>query len=431
MKKLSILILLTLGIFANVSANQNHTDTIRLSLKEAVKYGISNNKQIYVSKKNIEIYKKRISETIARGLPQIDVNADYSTNFNHEISFGPSSFKLNDQAKVSGSIRQLIFSGEWIIGLQMSKLFSKMADDEHIQNEIEVKKNIYNSYYLILASEKSLEIMRGNLKNMEDILSQNENMYKSGAIEEVDVDQLRISTNQIKNSISSMERGVKLNYSLMKILLGLNTKQDVVLTTSLEDIFETNNFSKNILKHFDVEENINYAIAKQKEKIQEKNVSVKKWGYAPTLSGVYSYTHKILKPEFDMSPKQAAMITLNIPIFNGLAKRTAVAKEKLILEQAKANTELTRDRLITEAEQLKFNLKNAIDNYRLQKENVKVAKKVIEHIRNKYKTGYVSSLDMVQANNNYLQAESNFISSSLSLIKADLDLRKLLNDFIY
>jgi outer membrane protein TolC len=74
------------------------------------------------------------------------------------------------------------------------------------------------------------------------------------------------------------------------------------------------------------------------------------------------------------------------------------------------------------------NFNNAYENYITQSKNVDVAKRVFESFNNKYKQGLVSSLELTQANSNYLQAESNYISAVLSLLQAKLSLDKLFNN---
>ena len=74
-----------------------------------------------------------------------------------------------------------------------------------------------------------------------------------------------------------------------------------------------------------------------------------------------------------------------------------------------------------------FNFYNAAENYNNQKENTTVAKRVLKSIENKYKQGVVSSLDLVQANNNYLSAENNYLSAVLTLLQAQTALNKLYN----
>ncbi len=98
---------------------------------------------------------------------------------------------------------------------------------------------------------------------------------------------------------------------------------------------------------------------------------------------------------------------------------------KIELEKAKINTSMVSDQLKMQEEQLKFDLKSALENYESQKKNVAVARRSFDNINKKYEQGMVSSLDLTQSNSNYLQAESNFIQASLSLMQAQIKLEKL------
>ena len=85
------------------------------------------------------------------------------------------------------------------------------------------------------------------------------------------------------------------------------------------------------------------------------------------------------------------------------------------------------DQLNLQDEQLKFELRNAIENYNLQKENIDVAGRVLANYQRKYEFGAVSSLDLTQANNNYLQAENNYTNAVLTLLQAQLNIERLYN----
>lgn len=430
--KENILLLILLFPYAKSGFAFSGGDTLALSLKEAVYMGLEHNKQLRSSEKNIEIYKVRIRESVSTGLPQINIKGNYSTNFGHKIKFGEgASFKLEDQYNITGTIQQLLFSGEWIVGVQTSKLAKKMAEEEFLINEAELKNNIFNAYYLILTNENFIKIMHENIRNMEDILRQNENMYRAGAIESTDVDQMRINLGQIRNSLSSMERTVTVNYNLLKLLLGMDSGKNIKLKNSLKEILDAETYRTILMHRFDIEENLKFKLMQTNNDIQKKMVELKKWGYAPTVSGSYNYTHKLRTAGFDMSPKSMASININIPLFNGLKKRAEVDKEKISLEQSVLNKEFLKDQLFTEEQQLLFSLKNATENYNLQKENKEVASRILTKMTQKYRLGSISSLELTQANNNYLQAETNYASAVLSLLQAELQLRKLYNRFIY
>ena len=77
---------------------------------------------------------------------------------------------------------------------------------------------------------------------------------------------------------------------------------------------------------------------------------------------------------------------------------------------------------------MRFNLRNALDKYSSQKENVKVALRVNRNFDLKYEQGVASSLERLQANDSYLQAENNYVGATLELLQAYIAWEKLLNN---
>ena len=64
---------------------------------------------------------------------------------------------------------------------------------------------------------------------------------------------------------------------------------------------------------------------------------------------------------------------------------------------------------------------------RFQQENVEVAQRVYDSYRRKFEQGMATSLDLTQANDNYLNAENNYLTAILEVMNAKLQLDKLMN----
>lgn len=398
-----------------------------LSLEQAVNYAMEHNKELQASQLNIELRNKMVTEAISQGLPQINGSLGYSTNFGYSVSFGGGEMKMKDQATVGVSVSQLLFSGQWILGIQTSKIAKKMAAQQVDLTDLDIKETVYNSYYTILASERLMEIVKENLKNMTEIQRHTENMYKVGTAEVTDVDQIRITVGQLKNSLLAMERTVDVNYNLLRLQLGLEAGTPVTLADPLEKFLEQGSFLKLALQNFDINNNSQYQLMLTQEELQKKMVGLKKWAYAPTINASYSYQYQLKKGGF-MNIPNSASITMSIPVFSGLQRKAQLDQEKITLEQTVLNKSLLEDQLNLQEEQYKFALKNALEDYTLQKENIAVARKVLESYQHKYNAGTVSSLDLTQANNNYLNAENNYTSACLTLLQAQTQLEKLYNE---
>lgn len=217
----------------------------------------------------------------------------------------------------------------------------------------------------------------------------------------------------------------------MRLQLGLQAESPVKLTESLDYFLKQEDFVKLGVKKFEIDNNPEYQLSQTQEDLSKKMVGLQKWTYAPTISGTYSYNYKLLKPDFDMSPKHSAGLTMDIPIFSGLQRKALLEQAKIELEQSSLNKSLLEDQLYVNEKQYKYELKNATDNFFLQRDNIQVAKRVLENMQRKYEYGAVSSLDLTQANNNYLEAENNYTNACLTLLQAELQLERLYNELSY
>jgi len=432
-----------------------------LTLEDARDYALSHNKQLLNAREDISIMEAQYRETRAQGLPQVQGNMDYMTNFGYEVEFsfgggdpdppdinydvldqgdeeilrlltqlmtpgGASTITMEDQMNAQFQVSQLIFSGQFWVGLEIARIARGMTEKQVEKTSLDVRQQVSNTYYLILVSEASLEILNRNLANLEETLRHTANMYETGMVEKADVDQIRMNVSQLKNTLESTRRSVQLSYNMLRIQLGLERQKPIVLEDDLDYLLEKtqNNLVEEPMKP---EVNLSWQLMDYQEKMQREMVDLERWSYAPTLSGFYSYTEKIMTTDFDLSPKNAAGLTLSVPIYSGGYRKAKLDQARVELDKARRDKSLLEDQLNLQENQLKYELRSALENYLTQKENVEVATSVYNSYYNKYKQGMTSSLDLTQANNNYLQAENNYISSVLKLLQARLALQKLYN----
>lgn len=435
---------------------------ISLSLQQAQDYAVQHNKTLQNAKSDVLIADEQIKNVRGSGLPQANATLDYMTNFNYAFSFGmggssappdidysvldagdleilkflnqsfgggASEIVMEDQLNAKFQVSQLIFSGQYWIGLETAKIGRQIAEKNIKLTELDVRENVINSYYLILVTENLLTIIQNNETNLREVQKHTENMYKVGLAESTDVDQIGINLSQIINSKKSMERNLQLNYNMLRFWLGVNPGSEIKLADDLDMVLKEVERKSLMATDLDLANNPSYQIMLSQEDMGEKNIDMTKWAFAPTVSGFYSYTEKILKSGFDLSPKNVAGVNMNIPIFGGLTKKAELSKAKIELDKIQRSKSLLEEQLTLQERQLTFEKTNAFENYITQKQNVQVADRVYNSVNNKYKQGQISSLDQTQANTNYLLAENNYITSVLQLLQSVLKLDKLYNNF--
>jgi len=435
---------------------------MRFSVAEAQKFAIEHNRELQNAKEDVLLAEEQYKAARGQGLPQIDGKLDYMTNFNYEAELefgsssdseppdinydvldagdyqiltilnsmtntGPTTIKMTDQSSAQLQVSQLIFGGQYWVGLKTAKIAKDMAQQNVKLTELDVKESIENTYYMILVTEKIIDVINKNIDNLEEIKTHTENMYKAGLAEEIDVDQISITQSKLENQKNAMERNVRLTYHMLHFQMGIDYDQEIELTDSLDALMNNLEISTKLSVSFNPSQNPQYQLMETQEKLQEKQIDMQKWAYGPTLTGFYTYTEKILTSGFDLNPRNAAGLNLSIPIFSSGIRKANLSQARIELDKARRSKNMVKEQLLMQNNQLRYELTNAYENYQTQKSNVDVASRVLENVQNKYKQGLSSSLDLTQANSNYLEAQSNYLNSAMELMQANLKLEKLYN----
>jgi outer membrane protein len=445
MKKKEILtiLLLLLSITGGILSAQDKNSELRLSLKEAQEYAIQNNKLLINSRLEVEASKMAIWETISNGLPQISANAGYTDNIKLPVYlfpdiFGPDPSKkvpitLGSQYNTSVSVQATmpIFNAPLYIGIETVKLAKRLAETSAKSTELDTREAVASAYYLILVSEESLKILQGNLANLKETLKSTKVMFSAGMAESTDVDQMVSNVTMVENSSSSLERTIELNYNLLRFQLGVKAEMKITLTETLAEIQETVNVEALLSLDFNYTNNINYKLTEGQAQLSALNLKSQKALVLPSLAGVYSSSLTGQGDRFSPQGWTTSSLfgfQLTIPIIGSGQRYSKIRKAQIELDKAGNTKEMVAEQLLIQEKQLRYNLVNANLNYKSQKDNVEVSKRVYTSMENKFKQGMASSLDMTQANSLYLQSENNYISALMSLLQTKLALDKLLNN---
>ena len=438
--KTVLLLFLLTGV---VVFSQSGGIEFKLSLKEAEEYAIQHNKMVISSRYEVEESKRVLWETISAALPQVNTTGSFIDNLKLMTTLLPGDFfgkpgekvpvtfgsQYNSSASIQASL--LLFNAPLYIGIESSKLAGKLSEQNLEKSELDTKESVCMAYYLILVSEKSLQILNGNLSNLTETLKSTKAMYSAGMAESTDVDQMISNVTMVENSRSSLQRNIELNYNLLRFQLGVSVDTKITLTESLDKITSDINIEALLSQEFDHTKNVNYRLIEGQEQMTSLMLKSQKASVLPTLAGFYNYgTNGMGDNVSNLQWFQNSMtgLQLNIPIFASGLRYSKIKKAQISLDKARNTKEMVTEQLLLQEKQLRYNLDNANLQYKSQKDNVDVSKRVYASMQNKFKQGVASSLDLTQSNSIYLQAENNYVSALLNLLQTKLALDKLLNN---
>lgn len=441
-----------LALFTGVFS-QEKKDPVKLSLAEAQSYALQNSRAVKNARIDLLSADKRVWETIAMGLPQLSLSANYQHQFViPEISFGnyfdptllPNGFITNtdimnaylpapkvplgvpDNTTFDFTLSQLIFSGEYIVGLQATKVYKEISVNSLAKTEASTRESIASTYYMYLVLGESLRVLEASYATVSKTYKETLLMNQQGFVEETDVSQLKISLSNLERLVASVKAQRDVSLQLLKFQLGMEISQPLILTDSLPTMIQEGNIQYLAIPEFDYKNSIDYKIVKNLESSSALFVKREQSKYLPTISGFYRRHEQTNQPAFNFAVKDLVGIGLNIPIFQSGTRTSKVGQAKFDLEKARINTENASQGLILEFETALTTYQTAYGNFLTNSETIVLSEQVYLKSLIKYKEGVSTSFELSLNQSQFLSAEQAYYTSVLTLLNAKAKLDRIL-----
>jgi outer membrane protein len=442
-----------LGLLAK-GFSQDKKEILKLSITEAQAYALQNNRAVQSSKIDLESSEKKVWENLAQGLPQVNLAANYLHQFRiPQLSFGPVldvnslpdgtltkndiegayknsppiSLGVRNNTTIDLTISQLIFSGQYFVGLQATKVVKEATEKNLFKTEIQTKESVAGTYCLILVLGENVRLLNESLKSVDQTYNEMVKMNEQGLNEETDVDQIKINKSNIQTLVTSLESQKEISLKLLKYQLGVGFDQIIELTDSLPAIINQGNISYLASQDYNVNNSVDYQLVSSQEKISGLMLKLEKSKYLPTIAAFYRHQEQTNQPTFNFAVKDVVGATLSLPIFTTGMRNARVSQAKFDVEKSRLTKENAEQGLIMEFETAKSNYQTAFRNFTTNMESMNLSKKVYNKTVIKYREGVSSSFELTQNQNQFLTAESNYYNSVLSLLNAKAKLDRILS----
>ncbi len=442
MKKLSlILAFINIGGFVVAQEIQN------FSLEQAQTYALEHNYEKVNAENDLLIAKKKVWETTGIGLPHVDFEAkfqnfiDLPTSLIPANAFNPNAAAdefaelkfgtdYNNSATISAS--QLLFDGSYIVGLKASKTYKEFAEQNVAKSTIEVKEAVAQAYYLVLVAEENKKILGEVLTTTQNLLEQTTRVYNEGLIDEDNVDQLKLALNDLNSSLATSERQILISKNLLKFQIGYEIKNDLMLSDNIESLLVFKDAENAFTTKFDFNNHIDFQLIKTNEELMKLSWSKEKFAFAPTIAAFFNHSQTNMSNDFDAFsggkyyPQTLWGVSLKLPIIAGGSRLAKTSQAKIEYQKAQTTSKQVEQSLLLKAEESQSEYTSALSIYNNQKEGLAIAEKINNKAIKKYNEGILSSLELSQTQNQYLETEGKYIKALLDLFNAKSNLNKAL-----
>jgi outer membrane protein TolC len=450
-----LLFTLLLAVFWDTHAQEVRT----MTLDECINFALANNEQLEIAVLENDIARTQISEALSAGLPQVNGNVNVQKNIQIQTSFiqdfispavygvliqegllvdptipapqtFPAAFGTNYFGQASVSVSQLIFNGSYFVGLKAARTVKELSEKKQRQTEVEIVRNVSNAYYLVLIAQENLEFLATNFGTIDTLLNETQLMYENGFAEKMDVSRIKIQHNNLRTNLLNSTELLLTSINVLKFQMGMPLNEPIKLAGDLESIQLEQLEESQDLAYSNRPE---YEVLQTNKKLAELNVMNFRSMYFPNIYANYNLGWTSGTNTFsDLSRfnnetwfKYSNIgVTLSIPIFDGLYKRSMIQRSKVQMLQIDAGLSQLENNISREISEAKIKLSNAKRSLEAQTENVELAQEVYNSTKIKYQEGVGPNLEVIEANNALKEAQTNYLNAVYDAISAQIELRK-------
>jgi outer membrane protein TolC len=336
----------------------------------------------------------------------------------------------NLQAGVT--LSQLLFQPDVFVALLARKTLVEFTGHNIRVAEDKVREQVYKAYYQVLIAEMQLEVLKKTLQRFEKLVADQQQLYKNGFIEKLDIDKSTVALNNLHATETQLKNMIELGYAALKFALGLSQSDTILLT----DVLNENSIKDQLIT--DEQQVYNnrseMKLLNTAQKLGKIDLKRYRLGYLPTLAFAYQF-----QQQGQMNKNFSAFtgknwfwfnsnligLNLNVPLFDGMQRKYKIQQARYNLEKTNNSIEQFKRGVDLEVQLANINLRNALLNMESQSKNLALAEQVYQTTRKKYEQGLGNTFELLQtdselqrAQGNYYEALYNAVLSRINYLKA-------------
>ncbi len=418
------------------------------TLEEAITYALQYNySSINASRDEIDAQKQKW-ETIAGGLPQITGDVSYQNQLKQPVSlipaelaggepgdFIPVIFGVPQQFTATATLRQQIFDGSYIVGIQATKAFISYSANNKEKTDLEVRKAVVEAYGNVLLAQESVAILEKNKSTLDKNLFETQKIYENGLGDEESVEQLQITLSSIENQLKNAVRLEEITLQMLNLMMGIPIDSPTQLTENLDNLTQKQIDFELLETDFTMENNVDYKLAYNLNEQRYYELKLAKSRALPTLNAYINYattsfgnSFTFLNSDQDWFQYSVLGFDMSIPIFSSLKRSASTQRAKIALDKAKTQLTEAEENIRLQLKRSKSDYVLAIEQYSTFKENLALAERIEKKNEIKYFEGIASSFDLRQAQTQLYTAQQEYLQSMVDVINKKTALETIINN---
>jgi outer membrane protein TolC len=431
------------------------SDTLRLSLAEAVEVGLRGGDEVRLAAAAADIADAQLDFARAGLLPQLRINSSYSRTFESARSNAVSSvFNQPNTYTVTGAVTQPLFQGGrlWSTARAASAL-ARAAELDAQERTALFSVEIQRAYLTALLAERLAQLQETNLQLATTRMEQVQQFQTAGRAAQYDVLRARVERANIEPLAIQARNDRELAHLELKRLLNLPVEQPLALTSSIDpEAAQTL-----VATYLDSTATPQRAALRSAELFAESRrlaVAAARAEFLPTITAVFQTGFQAFPPPGFPIPttrgfRDAAScaptapagslcqnggwfedrslgVQFSWPVFDGLRAKSAMELARAHTRIAELELRQERERVSVEVARARAELRRSRAVFEARRQNASEANEAFRLATLRFSRGLSTQLEVSDAQLALLTAESGSARATFDLYLATAELARAL-----
>ncbi|GAA5219682.1 TolC family protein [Membranihabitans marinus] len=410
------------------------SDTLFLSLRQAMEIAVNNNPDLKRVRLNENILTKQIETAKGTALPQLSGTAGFTDNFAlpsqllpgeiiGETGQIPIQFGVRYGLNAGLEVNQMIYNKSYLENIKKLDAVKSTYQLQTLSTMEDLVYNVAQIYIQYQITREQEGILKANLERIEHLVHIGQAQYENGIIKKLDVDQLKVNRTNLHSELSNLDIAAEQQLNVLRFYLALDPNQMIELN---QDLLDSGDYP--ISDELMLAENLDYRILKQQLLLAEMDNEVIKAGYYPTINAFAQFNYNGQGDKFNLKKDNYYSfgyglwgLRLSMPIFDGFQKRKKLEENKIVIDQIKLSAYNFENAVEMEYKNAKIKIENNKELITTQEDNMKLAQELYEVTKLSYQEGVAPLTELLNAETSLKEAQSQYLTALLNNKLAELD----------
>jgi outer membrane protein TolC len=426
-----------------VAATAVAQNVLPLSLDQCIRIALSDNPTVKVDSMEIKRVDYARKLTLGQLYPQITANGQYTRNLAIQTIYMDAGDGETRAIKM-GRDNTYAAGFQAQVPLVMPTLWRtiKLNDNQILQNlekaratKLNLVNQVKNTYYALLLAQDSKRVIEASHATAQNHAAIYQKQFELGTASEYDVLRANVAVTNLEPSILEAENTIKQLELQLKLLMGMDVRQEIEPTETLEQ-YKSSMYGRYLATDTSLVKNTSLKTLDLQTDYLKKSVDVQKAAWIPTLTGTGNLMWNSMSmgnpfKNFQWTKSSAVGLTLSFPIFTGFQRINRIKQAQIQADEMRWQRENLERSLHVQVQSQMDNINKSIKQIESNEGGVRQAEKANDIMQKSFQIGAASFIQLRDTDDALLSARLSYFQAIYNYLVAESNLENVLGNTHY